>query len=126
MDVNIQPSPLSSYMWGSADTRFDVFVSEPTTSTMSTTNTSGNIPSNTVNIVGLEAPFFVPNTLNVKVGTTVSFVNTDGNSHTVTSVKPGTEDSDGIFDSGIIKAGKTFTFTFSKPGTYEYICMIHT
>lgn len=126
MDINIQPSPLSSYMWGSADTRFDVFVSEPTGSTMPTTDTSGNIPANTVNIVGLEAPFFVPNTLSVKVGTTVSFVNTDGNSHTVTSVKPGTEDPDGTFDSGIIKAGKTFTFTFSKPGTYEYICTIHT
>ena len=127
MDINIQPSPLSSYMWGSADTRFDVFVSEPMASTaMTTTDTSGNPPSNTVNIVGLEAPFFVPNTLNVKVGTTVSFVNTDGNSHTVTSVKHGTEDPDGSFDSGIIKAGKTFTFTFSKPGTYEYICTIHT
>lgn len=126
LDTNIQPSPLSSYMWGSANTRFDVFVSEPMTSTTSpTTDTSEHPSSNTVNIVGLEAPFFVPNTLNVKVGTTVSFVNTDGNSHTVTSVKPGTEDSDGIFDSGIIKAGKTFTFTFSKPGTYEYICMIH-
>lgn len=126
MDVQIQPSPLSSYMWGSADTRFDVFVSEPMGGTTSTVDTSTSVAPNTVNIVGLEAPFFTPNTLNVKAGTTVTFVNTDGNSHTVTSVKSGTTDPDGIFDSGIIKVGKTFTFTFSKPGTYQYICTIHT
>ncbi|MDE1725263.1 MAG: cupredoxin domain-containing protein [Thaumarchaeota archaeon] len=125
MDIQIQPSPLSSYMWGSADTRFDVFVSEPTGGE-TVSNASTTMPQNTVNIVGLESPFFTPNALNVKTGTTVTFVNTDGNSHTVTSVNPGTTNPDGTFDSGIIKAGKTFSFTFSKPGTYEYICTIHT
>jgi plastocyanin len=25
----------------------------------------------------------------------------------------------------MIKPGKTFSFTFNTPGTYEYICMIH-
>jgi plastocyanin len=127
LDIDIQPSSLSNYVWGNVNTRYDVFVSEPMGNVATqTTDTSGNIPPNTVNIVGLEAPFFTPNSLDIKVGTTVTFVNTDGNSHTVTSVKPGTTDSDGTFDSGIIKPGKTFTFTFSKPGTYEYICMIHT
>lgn len=128
LDIDIQPSSLSNYVWGNVNTRYDVFVSEPMGNVATqTTDTSGNNPpANTVNIVGLEAPFFIPNSLDIKVGTTVTFVNTDGNSHTVTSVKPGTTDSDGTFDSGIIKPGKTFTFTFSKPGTYEYICMIHT
>ena len=128
LDTDIQSSSLSNYAWGNVNTRFDVFVSEPMGNVATqTTDTSGkNPPVNTVNIVGLEAPFFTPNTLDVKTGTTVTFVNTDGNSHTVTSVKPGTTNADGIFDSGVIKPGKTFTFTFSKPGTYEYICMIHT
>ena len=127
LNVELQPSTLSNYAWGKANTTFNVFVSEPVGNVASsTTDTSANPAPNTVNIVGLESPFFTPNVLNIKAGTTVTFVNTDGNSHTVTSVKPGTTDSDGIFDSGIIKAGKTFSFTFDKPGTYDYICMIHT
>jgi plastocyanin len=127
LDVKLQPSPLSNYMWGQAYTSFNVFVSEPMGNTgTSTTDASANPPPNTVFINGLESPFFTPDVLKIKVGTTVTFVNTDGNTHTVTSVKPGTTDADGIFDSGMIKAGKTFSFTFDKPGTYEYICMIHT
>ncbi len=127
LDVKLQPSQLSNYEWGTAYTDYTVFVSEPTGSMSSSAiNTSANPPPNTVNIVGLESPFFAPDVLNIKAGTTVTFVNTDGNIHTVTSVKPGTTDADGTFDSGLIKAGKTFTFTFDKPGTYEYICMIHT
>ncbi|MDE1816865.1 MAG: hypothetical protein KGI11_09955 [Thaumarchaeota archaeon] len=31
-----------------------------------------------------------------------------------------------MFDSGMIKSGKSFSFTFNKPGSYEYICLIHT
>ncbi|MDC8453747.1 MAG: cupredoxin domain-containing protein [Candidatus Nitrosotalea sp.] len=126
LNVQLQPSTLSNYMWGRANTTFNVFVSEPTGIRTTVTQTDTAPPANTVNIVGLESPFFTPNVLNIKAGTTVTFVNTDGNTHTVTSVKPGTTDADGIFDSGMIKAGKTFSFKFDKPGTYEYICMIHT
>lgn len=126
LHVNLQPSPLSSYMWGRANTTFNVFVSEPTGNIQYANDASTNPPPNTVYINGLESPFFTPNTLNIKVGTTVTFVNIDGNTHTVTSVKAGTTDSDGVFDSGMIKAGKTFSFTFNKTGSYEYICAIHT
>ena len=126
MGMNLQPSPLSNYMWGKANTTFDVFVSEPTGTTASTADANSSPPPNTVYINGLESPFFTPDVLNIKAGTTVTFVNTDGNTHTVTSVKAGTMTADGTFDSGFIKSGKTFTFTFNTPGTYEYICMIHT
>lgn len=126
LDVKLQPSTLSNYMWGAAYTDYNVFVSEPTGSASSSaTNTDANPPPNTVYINGLESPFFTPDVLNVKAGTTVTFVNTDGTTHTVTSVKPGTSTADGIFDSGFIKAGKTFTYTFNTPGTYDYACMIH-
>jgi len=126
LDVKLQPSTLSNYMWGAAYTTFNVFVSEPPGIGTTATQKDAALPGNTVNIVGLESPFFTPNVLNIKTGTTVTFVNTDGNSHTVTSVKPGTTDPDGIFDSKIMGSGKTFSFTFNKPGSYEYICMIHT
>jgi plastocyanin len=126
LDVKLQPSTLSNYMWGQAYTNYNVFVSEPTGSaSSSTTDTGTSPPPNTVYINGLESPFFTPDVLNVKAGTTVTFVNTDGTTHTVTSVKPGTSTADGTFDSGFIKAGKTFTYTFSTPGTYDYVCMIH-
>jgi plastocyanin len=126
LDVELQPSPLSNYSWGSADTRFEVFVSEPSRGTTMTSQTDTVPAANTVNIIGLEAPFFTPNVMNIQAGTTITFVNTDGNSHTVTSVKQGTMDPDGIFDSGIIKTGKSFSYKFDKPGIYEYICNIHT
>ncbi|HKU33563.1 MAG TPA: plastocyanin/azurin family copper-binding protein [Candidatus Nitrosotalea sp.] len=126
LDVKLQPSTLSNYVWGQAYTDFSVFVSEPTGSASSSaTGTNVNPPPNTVYINGLESPFFTPDVLNIKAGTTVTFVNTDGNTHTVTSVKPGTTTADGTFDSGFIKSGKAFSFTFNKPGTYQYICMIH-
>ncbi|MDE1763852.1 MAG: cupredoxin domain-containing protein [Thaumarchaeota archaeon] len=126
LDIKLQPSTLSNYMWGQAYTDYQVFVSEPTGSALSsTTDASTNPPPNTVYINGLESPFFTPDVLNIKVGTTVTFVNTDGTTHTVTSVKPGTTDADGTFDSGYLKSGKAFTYTFNKPGTYDYACMIH-
>ena len=123
ISIDLQPSPLSNYMWGSASTQFDVFVSQPNGTP---TNVTPEQPANTVNILGLESPFFSPDVMNISAGTTVTFVNTDGNSHTVTSVKAGTTEPDGTFDSGILSAGKTFSFKFDKPGTYEYICTIHT
>jgi plastocyanin len=126
LDVKLMPSALSNYFWGAAYTDFNVFVSEPTGSVLSSaTDTSANPPPNTVYINGLESPFFTPDVIDVKAGTTVTFVNTDGTTHTVTSVKQGTATPDGTFDSGMIEAGKTFTHTFNTPGTYYYACMIH-
>ena len=31
----------------------------------------------------------------------------------------------GLFDSGTLNPGQTFSFTFAKPGTYFYECTIH-
>lgn len=126
IDVNLQPSPLSNYTWGQAHTQFNIIAAQSATGTANASSAANPQQSNTVSIVGLESPFFVPNTLNIKAGTTVTFVNTDGNTHTVTSVKAGTTEPDGTFDSGVLRAGKTFSYTFNSPGTYEYICMIHT
>ncbi|MDG6991208.1 MAG: copper oxidase, partial [Nitrososphaerota archaeon] len=38
--------------------------------------------------------------------------------HTVTSVN-------GTFSSGNIAPGQIWTYTFTKPGTYEYFCTYH-
>ncbi len=125
--VHLSSLPVSNYMFGTADTMFHIHVNEPSNLTGRTVQTAATTPTvpNTVNILGVESPFFTPNSLNIKVGTTVTFVNTDGNIHTVTSVTAGTQTPDGIFDSGMVKPGNTFSYTFSKSGTYEYICTIH-
>ena len=53
-----------------------------------------------------------------------AYFNDDSSSHTVTSGNI-IEGPDKIFDSGLIKAGETFSFKFEKAGTYNYFCMIH-
>jgi plastocyanin len=61
---------------------------------------------------------FSPMTMTVPAGTTVTWKNTDGEPHTVTSV-------DGLFRSGALDENDTFKFKFDKPGTYKYVCSIH-
>ena len=57
---------------------------------------------------------YQPSTLEVKVGTVVTWTNSDSVAHTITS------DTSGIFDSGPMENGATFMFTFTRPGTYAY------
>jgi plastocyanin len=59
------------------------------------------------------------NELTIKVGTTVTWTNNDpGMIHTVTSV-------DGLFDSGFLNEGDTWSYTFEEPGDFEYLCTPH-
>jgi plastocyanin len=61
---------------------------------------------------------FSPDTLKIKAGTTVSWMNNDGMTHTVTSTTS-------LFNSGNLGAGVTFKYTFTATGTYPYYCVIH-
>lgn len=61
---------------------------------------------------------FAPGNISVPVGTTVTWTNDDSVAHTVTA-------NDGSFQSGNLDAGKSFSFTFNKPGTYTYHCEYH-
>jgi plastocyanin len=62
---------------------------------------------------------FSPASLNVAVGTTVTWTNKDSAAHTVTS------DSNAWPDSGSLDTSKAFSFTFTKAGTFTYHCAIH-
>jgi hypothetical protein len=33
--------------------------------------------------------------------------------------------AEGVFDSGALNQGDSFSFTFQQPGTYEYFCRLH-
>jgi plastocyanin len=62
---------------------------------------------------------FVPNTLEVKVGTAVDFTNKDTATHEVAFYESSIDDS-GIFDNG-----ESFTVTFIQPGKYHVACGPH-
>ena len=62
---------------------------------------------------------FSPATKTVAIGTVVTWTNNDGYAHTVTS-------NDGTsFDSGTINSSKTYSYTASVAGTFNYHCTIH-
>lgn len=62
---------------------------------------------------------FSPNPVEVKVGETVTWINDDSGRHTVTSK------DDGVFDSGMMGKGQSFSYTFDKAGEYPYFCEPH-
>ena len=66
---------------------------------------------------------YLLDSVEIRVGDTVSWSNDDTAAHTVTSGTP--DGMDGIFDSNLFMAGSTFEFTFDESGTYPYFCMVH-
>ncbi len=71
--------------------------------------------SNTVSMSGSR---FVPSTLTVTAGTTVTWKNNDGYAHTATS-------DSSTWNTGNVAAGASAQVTFSTPGTYGYYCTYH-
>lgn len=67
---------------------------------------------------------YIPSSVIVPVGTTITWSNDDTAAHTVTSGDL-TSGPIGKFDSGLFMAGKTFEFTFEETGTYPYYCQVH-
>lgn len=61
---------------------------------------------------------FVPSRLTLKVGDTVTWRNAGDNLHTSTAL-------DASWDSGSLEHGQSFSYTFTRPGTYAYICRVH-
>jgi plastocyanin len=70
------------------------------------------------NTIVLKDFHFAPMSLTVPAGATVVWKNLDGEPHTVVS-------SEGLFRSGGLDQNDSFTFKFSKPGTYKFLCSIH-
>ncbi len=61
---------------------------------------------------------FIPATLKVAPGTTVTWTSRDDEPHTVTS-------RENLFTSPGLDADESFSFTFTAPGTYTYFCKLH-
>jgi plastocyanin len=61
---------------------------------------------------------FQPGRIEIPMGTTVAWTNNDAVQHTVTAV-------DRSFDSGNMAPGASWPHTFTKPGTYQFFCVVH-
>ncbi|MEU7061533.1 plastocyanin/azurin family copper-binding protein [Streptomyces sp. NPDC046197] len=72
------------------------------------------------NAVAIKNFAFAPTTLKVKVGTKVTWTNQDTDAHTVTSSGQG-----GPLRSAALATHATYSYTFTKPGTYAYLCTVH-
>ncbi len=66
---------------------------------------------------------FQPASLEVLVGTTVTWRNDDAILHTVTAGVPG--QPTGVFDEALPDKGAVASVTFDKPGTFTYFCDRH-
>ena len=94
-----------------------------------TAGTSTNMPMASMSATAPAAPVngdqvnidnfaFVPATLTVRAGSTVTWTNHDEEPHTVVA-------SDGSFHSPGMGTGGTFSHTFATAGTFDYVCSIH-
>ena len=77
--------------------------------------------------------FYKPDVVEISVGDTVTWINNDSLAHTVTgasNVKEASTWGDTIiagekFDSGIMDANTSWSFTFNEKGEYNYVCILH-
>ena len=91
--------------------------SQPSSAPQATTAATSTAPV-AGTAVGITNFAFVPATLTVKVGETVTWTNHDEAPHTIAA-------GDGSFHSPGMDANATYSFTFTKAGTFDYICSIH-
>lgn len=84
----------------------------------SSTSMSAPAPAATPVLVTIKDFAFSPNVVTIPVGGAVTFKNLDSAAHTAT-------DSNGAFDSGNLDTGKSFTYIFTKAGTFKYVCTYH-
>lgn len=76
---------------------------------------------------------YEPETLTVRVGTTVQWRNDGQQIHDATDRRDAAVLASDVdypsgaqpFDSGSMPPGQTFSYTFTVPGTYKYICVPH-
>ncbi len=105
---------------------------DETTNTSASATTTSSAPTTTAEAPTTEAPTttaggasinianftFHPGSITVAVGTTLTWTNGDGPSHTTTSDEEG-------WDSGVLASGDSFELVLDTPGVFTYHCNIH-
>lgn len=94
---------------------------QKTTSNTDESDTSANATDTKDSSVEIKNHAYSPATITVKVGTTVTWTNQDGVRHDVVA----TNASADAPSSELLARGESYSFTFNKPGTYDYYCTPH-
>jgi plastocyanin len=87
----------------------------PAGTTVSTTGSAAPVAGNAVSIDNFA---FVPATLTVAAGATVTWTNRDEEPHTIAA-------NDGSFHSPGMGSQATYSHTFPTAGKFDYVCSIH-
>ncbi len=101
-------------------------INNSTTSTNTTSQTNGTSSSATnqasaTGAIDIKNMMFKPPQITVAKGGTVTWTNNDSVAHTVTDDLTNV----GGPASGNIAPGSTYSFTFTKAGSFQYHCTIH-
>lgn len=78
--------------------------------------TGSSVPVATTQVSMAKSYRFDPNAIEIKAGATVTWTNNDNFTHTVKV--EGQEDHK-------VGRGDSVSITFDKPGTYHYVCTLH-
>jgi FtsP/CotA-like multicopper oxidase with cupredoxin domain len=124
----VLPKSSGSTTTATTSTSTTLSTSLSTTSAISLTSLTSTATTNAASHVSIPAgtattpssPGFSPDLIHVVIGinNTVMWTNNDSSVHTVTSTT-------GLFDSGYLNPGQSWTYTFTKDGTYQYHCTLH-
>lgn len=80
-------------------------------------NSQNSITSSNIS-VSMGDNYYSLQNITVTAGTRIVWTNNGTSPHTITSTT-------GIFESGNIGSGSTYSYTFNTPGTYNYFCRFH-
>jgi plastocyanin len=141
IDAHVFSLPVvTNYDFGNARTSFDLNVIDSNNGTTTSTGQITNLANVTtaipisdrldrVAIIGQDAPFYTPDNITVKPGTTLTFRNHDAVVHTATGTNDGTSIAspapNAVFDTGLLSTGQEKQITFDKEGTFNYFCEVH-
>lgn len=82
------------------------------------------VSENKTNTIIIKDFDYDPSTLKIKAEVVIIWMNEGSYAHTVTA-KGHTSKTKGVFDSGALNKGQSFSYTFKEAGTFEYYCTIH-
>ncbi len=77
-------------------------------------SSAAKTPAGPVSTISIKAGKYRPKNVTIKVGSSLTWTNNDTVPQTVTS------DTPGLFDSGQLAPGATWSYTFTKAGVFPY------
>src|SRR6188472_2409461 len=96
---------------------------QPNLTPQNTTLTNQSVSAVILGIDGDNS--YSPEPIEIESGQTVTWINGDTISHTVTSGQDGDLDEGTLFDSDAIIPNQSYSLTFDSPGEFDYYCIYH-